>query len=62
IRVLADWTLALLFRREITSLGQIQDPRREFVDVAGSIAGSDASNVTASGSTAIPASQLASGA
>ncbi len=30
IRVLADWTLALLFRREITSLGQIQDPRREF--------------------------------
>ena len=34
IRVLADWTLALLFRREITSLGQIQDPRREFADVA----------------------------
>ncbi|MBA3411159.1 MAG: NAD(P)/FAD-dependent oxidoreductase [Geodermatophilaceae bacterium] len=35
IRVLADWTLALLFRREITSLGQIQDPRKEFADVAG---------------------------
>jgi len=34
IRVLADWTLALLFRREITSLGQIQDPRREFASVA----------------------------
>ena len=34
IRVLADWTLALLFRREITSLGQIQDPRRDFADVA----------------------------
>ncbi len=34
IRVLADWTLALLFRREVTSLGQIQDPRREFADVA----------------------------
>jgi len=34
IRVLADWTLALLFRREITSLGQIQDPRREFTSVA----------------------------
>ena len=49
IRVLADWTLALLFRREITSLGQIQDPRREFADVAGSIAASEASNVTAAG-------------
>ncbi|MDQ3734388.1 MAG: NAD(P)/FAD-dependent oxidoreductase [Actinomycetota bacterium] len=34
IRVLADWTLALFFRREVTSLGQIQDPRREFADVA----------------------------
>ncbi|MDQ4038585.1 MAG: FAD-dependent oxidoreductase [Actinomycetota bacterium] len=42
IRVLADWTLALLFRREITSLGQIQDPRREFVEVAGNVAVSDA--------------------
>jgi len=34
IRVLADWTLALLFRREVTSLGQIQDPRREFTTAA----------------------------
>ncbi len=34
IRVLADWTLALVFRREITSLGQIQDPRREFASAA----------------------------
>lgn len=34
IRVLADWTLALLFTREITSLGQIQDPRKEFASVA----------------------------
>ncbi len=36
IRVLADWTLALVFRREITSLGEVQNPRQEFADVAGS--------------------------
>jgi NADH dehydrogenase len=33
-RVIADWTLALLFRREVVSLGQLQDPRREFVFAA----------------------------
>jgi NADH:ubiquinone reductase (H+-translocating) len=33
-RVLADWTIALLFRREVVSLGQLQDPRREFVFAA----------------------------
>jgi NADH dehydrogenase len=33
-RVLADWTMALLFRREVISLGQLQDPRREFVFAA----------------------------
>jgi NADH dehydrogenase len=33
-RVVADWTLALLFRREVVSLGQLQDPRREFVFAA----------------------------
>ncbi len=38
IRVLADWTLALLFRREVISLGQIQHPRREFASVAGDAA------------------------
>jgi NADH:ubiquinone reductase (H+-translocating) len=30
-RVVADWTLASVFRREVISLGQLQDPRREFV-------------------------------
>jgi NADH dehydrogenase len=30
IRVLADWTLALFFRREIVSLGSFADPRRDF--------------------------------
>jgi NADH dehydrogenase len=33
-RVIGDWTMALLFRREIISLGQLQDPRREFVFAA----------------------------
>lgn len=35
-RVLADWTLALFFRREIVSLGSFADPRAEFRRVAGS--------------------------
>jgi NADH dehydrogenase len=29
-RVLADWTLALFFRREVVALGQIHEPRAEF--------------------------------
>jgi NADH dehydrogenase len=33
-RVVADWTLATLFRREVIALGQLQDPRREFVFAA----------------------------
>jgi NADH:ubiquinone reductase (H+-translocating) len=30
VRVVADWTLALFFRREIVSLGALQRPREEF--------------------------------
>src|SRR4051795_5709481 len=30
VRVVADWTLALFFRREIVSLGAFADPRRDF--------------------------------
>ena len=37
IRVIADWALAAVFRREVISLGQLQDPRREFVAAAGSM-------------------------
>src|SRR5687768_14882847 len=33
-RVVADWTMASLFSREIISLGQLQDPRRQFVFAA----------------------------
>jgi NADH dehydrogenase len=34
VRVVADWTLALFFRREVVSLGQLQQPRREFQQAA----------------------------
>ncbi|WP_412748500.1 NAD(P)/FAD-dependent oxidoreductase [Krasilnikovia sp. M28-CT-15] len=32
-RVVADWTLALIFKREVVSLGQLHKPREEFTDV-----------------------------
>ena len=35
VRVVADWTGALLFRREIVSLGQLHQPRTEFERAAG---------------------------
>ncbi|MGH3822116.1 MAG: NAD(P)/FAD-dependent oxidoreductase [Pseudonocardiaceae bacterium] len=31
VRILADWTAALLFRREVVSLGQINDPKADFI-------------------------------
>lgn len=34
VRVIADWTLALFFRREIVSLGSFTDPRRDFAQAA----------------------------
>ena len=30
VRVVADWSLALFFRREVVSLGEFADPRQEF--------------------------------
>jgi NADH dehydrogenase len=30
VRIVADWTLALFFKREIVSLGSLQNPRSEF--------------------------------
>jgi NADH dehydrogenase len=30
VRVLADWTLAIFFPREVVSLGELQQPRRDF--------------------------------
>ncbi len=34
VRVILDWTLALLFKREVVSLGSLQQPRREFAEAA----------------------------
>ena len=34
MRVIADWTLDLFFRREIVSLGVLENPREEFVRAA----------------------------
>lgn len=31
VRILADWTGELLFRREVVALGQVNDPKAEFV-------------------------------
>jgi NADH dehydrogenase len=35
VRVLADWTLAFLLKREVISLGQLHEPREEFAHLAG---------------------------
>jgi NADH:ubiquinone reductase (H+-translocating) len=48
VRVLADWTLALLFRREIVSLGQIHEPRAEFTRVA-ALSGDQIQQIQATG-------------
>jgi NADH:ubiquinone reductase (H+-translocating) len=34
-RVVADWTLALFFRRDAVQLGSLRDPRRGFTEAAG---------------------------
>jgi NADH dehydrogenase len=36
VRVIADWTAALFFRREVVSLGQLQMPRQDFEQAAAS--------------------------
>jgi NADH dehydrogenase len=38
VRVLVDWTLALLLRREVVSLGQLHHPREEFTEVTPMVA------------------------
>jgi NADH dehydrogenase len=34
VRVVADWTLAFFLRREVVALGQLQEPRRSFIQSA----------------------------
>jgi NADH:quinone reductase (non-electrogenic) len=43
VRVVADWTLALFFRREIVSLGSVQRPREDWERAAAPPARADAS-------------------
>ena len=38
VRVVVDWTLAFFLRREVVSLGQLHDPREEFVEATPRIA------------------------
>jgi NADH:ubiquinone reductase (H+-translocating) len=44
MRVVADWTLALFFRREIVSLGSLAMPFHEFEEAAGSRPGASRTN------------------
>jgi NADH dehydrogenase len=48
IRVLVDWSLALLLRREVVSLGQLHHPREEFTEVTPFVALKEASAKEAS--------------
>ncbi|MFI8101729.1 NAD(P)/FAD-dependent oxidoreductase [Streptomyces sp. NPDC086023] len=50
MRVLAEWTLAGLFTREIVSLGSLEHPRAEFEIAAGGRARPDAMDLTADSS------------
>jgi NADH dehydrogenase len=35
VRIVADWTEALLFRREVVALDELHEPRAEFVRAIG---------------------------
>lgn len=39
VRIVADWTTALLFRRESVAMGGMEDPRQEFINAAASSPG-----------------------
>jgi NADH dehydrogenase len=47
VRVLADWTLAFLLKREVISLGQLHAPREEFVHATTPAAATDPELVNA---------------
>ena len=56
VRVVADWTLALLFKREVVSLGRLQAPRQEFsASTATSSDGPDTAGSGSGGATGRPA-------
>ncbi|ROT31508.1 NAD(P)/FAD-dependent oxidoreductase [Micromonospora sp. HM5-17] len=37
VRVVVDWTLAFFLRREVVALGQLHDPREEFVEASSAV-------------------------
>jgi NADH dehydrogenase len=47
VRVVADWTLAFLLRREVVALGQIHTPREEFTHVTPALADQPAPKIPA---------------
>jgi NADH dehydrogenase len=50
IRVLADWTLAFVLKREVISLGQLHAPREEFTHVTPPLSDDHAAEPVAAGS------------
>jgi NADH dehydrogenase len=38
VRVVVDWSLAFFLRREVVALGQLHDPREEFVEASTPVA------------------------
>jgi len=54
VRVLVDWTLALLLRREVVSLGQLHHPRDEFTEVTPVVAAKKAAPRKATARKAAP--------
>ncbi len=47
VRVVVDWTLGFLLRREIISLGQLHQPREEFTEVTPGVAGASEASAAA---------------
>jgi NADH dehydrogenase len=41
VRVLVDWSLALVLRREVVALGELHQPREPFTDVTPPVRAAD---------------------
>ncbi len=65
VAVVADWTLALFFQRDITSLGSLTEPRQAFTSAAAdsdSAAAAEVDRAAAHGTGAVPVGELAGAA
>ena len=49
IRVLVDWTLALILKREVVSMGELHSPRVPFTDVTPAVAATQDADKKVSG-------------